>query len=83
MQALGILCPRPGPHALRHTAAVMLPVRWHREGVDVQRLLPQLATYLGHVQITGTQRYLSMTRALLQQASARFEQFVSGEADHA
>jgi hypothetical protein len=58
-------------------------VRWYREGADVQRLLPQLATYLGHVHITGTQRYLSMTPELLQQACARFEQFVFGEADRA
>jgi len=49
----------------------------------VQRLLPQLATYLGHVHITGTQRYLSMTPELLQQASLRFERFFFGGTDHA
>jgi len=74
---------QPRLHDLRHTAAVTRLVRWYREGVNVQRLLPQLATYLGHVHITGTQRYLSMTPELLQQASVRFEQFVFEEADHA
>ncbi len=74
---------QPRLHDLRHTAAVTRLVRWYREGADVQRLLPQLATYLGHVHITGTQRYLSMTPELLRQACARFEQFVFGEADHA
>jgi site-specific recombinase XerD len=58
-------------------------VRWYREGADVQRLLPQLATYLGHVHITGTQRYLTMTPELLQQASLRFERFAFGGTDHA
>lgn len=74
---------QPRLHDLRHTAAVTRLVRWYREGVDVQYLLPQLATYLGHVHISGTQCYLSMTPELLQQASARFEQFAFGEASHA
>lgn len=74
---------QPRLHDMRHTAAVTRLVRWYREGADVQRLLPQLATYLGHVHITGTQRYLSMTPELLQQASVRFERFAFGEADHA
>jgi hypothetical protein len=42
----------------------------------VQRLLPQLATYLGHVHIAATQRYLTLTPELLHQASQRFEYYV-------
>jgi site-specific recombinase XerD len=74
---------QPRLHDLRHTAAVTRLVSWYREGVDVQRLLPNLATYLGHVHISGTQCYLSMTPELLQQASGRFEQFVLRESSHA
>mgnify|MGYP000906923596 FL=1 len=74
---------QPRLHDLRHTAAVTRLVSWYREGVDVQRLLPNLATYLGHVHISGTQCYLSMTPELLQQASGRFEQFALGESSHA
>lgn len=74
---------QPRLHDLRHTAAVARLVSWYREGVDVQRLLPQLATYLGHVHISGTQCYLSMTPELLHQASGRFEQFFLGETSHA
>lgn len=48
-------------------------VAWSRQGV--QRLLPQLATYLGHVHLAATQRYLSMTPELLQEASQRFERY--------
>lgn len=74
---------QPRLHDLRHTAAVTRLVRWYCDGVDVQRMLPQLATYLGHVHISGTQCYLSMTPELLQQASARFEQFFLRETSHA
>ena len=41
----------------------------------MQRLLPQLATYLGHVHIAATQRYLTLTPELLHEASLRFERY--------
>jgi hypothetical protein len=34
-----------------------------------------LATYLGHVHLAATQRYLTMTPELLQEASKRFERY--------
>lgn len=74
---------QPRLHDMRHTYAVTRLVRWYREGADVQRLLPQLATYLGHVHISGTQRYLTMTPELLRQASLRFERYALGGSDHA
>jgi integrase/recombinase XerD len=74
---------QPRLHDLRHTFAVTRLVRWYREGANVQRLLPQLATYLGHVHIAGTQRYLTMTPELLRQASLRFEHYALGGDDHA
>lgn len=83
----GISCPPgelrpPRLHDLRHTAAVHRVVAWYRAGQDVQRLLPQLATYLGHVDIRSTQRYLQMTPELLQEASRRFANYAQQEADH-
>ena len=69
---------QPRLHDLRHAAAVHRLVSWYREGADVQRLLPQLATYLGHVHISGTQRYLTMTPELLHEASKRFESYAQG-----
>lgn len=74
---------QPRLHDMRHTYAVTRLVRWYRDGADVQRLLPQLATYLGHVHISGTQRYLTMTPELLRQASLRFERYALGGSDHA
>lgn len=76
---------RYGPrlHDLRHTFAVHRLTEWYRAGADVQRLLPQLATYLGHVNISGTQVYLSMTPELLREAAGRFEQYALKEESHA
>jgi integrase len=85
-QAAGIECPvgesrPPRLHDLRHTAAVHRVVAWYHAGQDVQRLLPQLATYLGHVDLRSTQRYLQMTPELLQAASERFALYARG-GDH-
>ena len=41
----------------------------------MQKLLPHLATYLGHVSIAATQVYLTMTPELLHAESVRFEQY--------
>src|SRR5712692_172228 len=69
---------QPRLHDLRHAFAVHRLVSWYRQGADVQRLLPQLATYLGHVHIAATQRYLTLTPELLHEASRRFEQYACG-----
>ena len=45
-------------------------------------MLPLLSTYLGHVDITSTQVYLTMTPELLHEASKRFAQYVFGEVSH-
>ena len=82
------ITPRPGArcapriHDLRHTAAVHRLEAWYRQGADVQRLLPRLSTYLGHVDVTKTQRYLTMTPDLLREANKRFERYALAEVDH-
>jgi len=86
-RAAGIGCPAgelrpPRMHDLRHTAAVHRVIAWYRSGQDVQRLLPQLATYLGHVEISSTQRYLQMTPELLQEASRRFARYADCGGHH-
>lgn len=85
--AAQIKCPEgelhpPRLHDLRHTAAVHRVLAWYRDGKDVQRLLPQLATYLGHVDIKSTQRYLCMTPELLEEASRRFARYALCGDDH-
>lgn len=70
----------PNLHGLRHAAAVHRLEDWHRNGVDVQLLLPALSTWLGHASLDGTSVYLTMTPELLHQASARFERhFLEGQ----
>jgi integrase/recombinase XerD len=73
---------QPRLHDLRHTWAVHRLVAWYEEGADVQRLLPHIATYLGHVHIAATQCYLTMTPALLHAANCRFEQYAQPERHH-
>jgi len=76
---------QPRLHDLRRTFAVHRLIAWYREGVDVQACLPLLATYLGHINLSGTQVYLTMTPELLGEASQRFERYASivGENNHA
>jgi site-specific recombinase XerD len=62
----------PRPHDLRHSCAVHRLLRWYREGADVQSKLPLLSTFLGHIDPTSTQVYVTMTMALLQEANTRF-----------
>lgn len=69
---------QPRMHDLRHSAAVHRVTAWYRSDADLNDLLPKLATYLGHVGLSGTQRYLTMTQDLLAEAGARFEAFAGG-----
>ena len=62
---------------MRHSFAVHRLIAWYREGADVQACLPLLATYLGHVNISGTQAYLTMTPELLAEASERFARYAA------
>ena len=70
---------QPRLHDLRHSFAVHRLLAWYRKGEDVQRLLPYLSTYLGHISIAATQRYLTMTPELLCQAGKRFERYAYPE----
>jgi site-specific recombinase XerD len=73
---------QPRVHDLRHAFAHRRLTTWYREGKDVQRLLPLLSTYMGHVDIASTQHYLTMTPELLQEASTRFASYAFSEVGH-
>ena len=64
---------QPRLHDLRHSGAVHRLIAWYRSGADLQLLLPQLSTYLGHIDLASTQRFLTLTPDLLNEASKRFE----------
>jgi len=61
----------PRLHDMRHRFAARTLVRWYRQGLDVERELPKLATYLGHVHINETYWYLEAVPELLQLATDR------------
>lgn len=66
------------PHDLRHRFAVMRLAEWHRQKVDVQSMLPLLATYLGHARYSDTAYYVSATPELLSLAAEKA--FCNGDA---
>lgn len=80
--AAGITAPagqrRPRPHDLRHSFAVATLLDWYREGVDVQARLPQLSTYLGHVDPKSTYWYLTGAPELFALAANRIEHTFGG-----
>jgi integrase/recombinase XerD len=63
----------PRLHDLRHRFAVETLIRWYREGVDVERHLPELSTYLGHVHVADTYWYITAVPELLRLATLRLE----------
>jgi integrase len=65
----------PRLHSLRHSFAVGCLLRWYREGIDPAARLHQLSTFMGHVDPSSTQVYLTITPALLLEANQRFERF--------
>jgi len=70
---------QPRIHDIRHSFALNRLLSWYRKGADVQRLLPHLSTYLGHVSLASTQCYLTATSELLTEASLRFERYAKFE----
>jgi site-specific recombinase XerD len=61
----------PRIHDARHWFACHALRRWYREGADLDAKLPLLATYLGHLNLSGTQRYLQLTAELYPEITAR------------
>jgi integrase len=65
----------PRLHCLRHSFAVGCLLRWYRDGLDPSARLYDLSTFMGHVDPTSTQIYLTITAELLDEANRRFEAF--------
>jgi integrase/recombinase XerD len=76
-QQLGLRVPAkhhgrgPRLHDLRHRFAARTLIQWYRAGLDVERELPKLTTYLGHVYVNDTYWYLEALPELLQLATDR------------
>lgn len=69
----------PRLHDFRHRFAVGTLIHWYRSGQDVQRLLPVLSTYLGHVHVNDTYWYLTACPELMGLAVKRLERRWEGQ----
>ena len=69
---------RPRPHDLRHTFAVRTLIGWYRAGEDIDRKMPALSTYLGHVSPESTYWYLQSVPELIGLATERLERIPEG-----
>ena len=55
----------------RHSFTTCRLIKWYRAGLDVERELPKLATYLGHSDAAHTYWYIQAVPELLQLAAER------------
>ncbi len=69
---------RPRPHDLRHTFAVRTLIGWYRSGEDIDRKMPALSTYLGHVSPESTYWYLQSVPELQALISERLDRIPEG-----
>lgn len=60
-------------HDLRHSFAVLRLLLWCEQNVDLGAKLPLLATYLGHVGLASSQRYLQLTPDLMGEITRRHQ----------
>jgi integrase len=63
----------PRVHDFRHRFAIRTLLSWYRKGIDVERQLPVLSTYLGHTCVRDTYWYLSACPELMQEAARRLD----------
>ncbi len=63
---------------MRHTFATRRLIEWYRAGLDVDRLMPRLATYLGHAHVAATYWYIQAVPELLRLATERMEAAARG-----
>ena len=75
---------QPRIHDLRHTfAAHRIEAEYAADKENSQCLMDALPTYLGHVGLASSQRYLNLTAATLAAANERFSRYAGTEVDNA
>jgi integrase/recombinase XerD len=52
---------QPRMHDLRHSFAVHSIAKWNTSGLDLDHVLPMLATYMGNLDMHGLERYLELS----------------------
>ncbi len=64
---------QPRIYDLRHTFAVHSIVHWNRKGVELDKMLPLLAAYLGNLDFLGMQRYVALSPCSFQSQLERLK----------
>ncbi|MFQ5410061.1 MAG: tyrosine-type recombinase/integrase [Anaerolineales bacterium] len=64
--------PFPRIHDLRHSFICHRLERWYAQGLDIDRHILALSTYVGHAHVTDTYWYVTATPELLAIAAQRF-----------
>ena len=57
-----------------HTFSVRTLIRWYRDGVDIDRHLPRLSTWLGHSCIADSYWYLTAVPELMALSARRLDE---------
>jgi len=73
--------PPPRLHDLRHNYACRCLARWRDAGLDLNAMLPILATAMGHVNFLASQRYLHPDAVGLQNAADLFNAHVAAHSE--
>ncbi|MDZ7751522.1 MAG: tyrosine-type recombinase/integrase [Gammaproteobacteria bacterium] len=70
--------PAPRIQDLRHTFVCRTLQRWYADGLDIDRHILALSTYVGHAKVTDTYWYVTAIPDLMAIAARRFEYFAEG-----
>jgi integrase len=69
----------PRLHDIRHTFITRTLQRWQEQGIDIDKNILSLSTYVGHVKVTDTYWYVTATPTLMATAAMRFTELCDGE----
>lgn len=65
-------------HDLRHSFIVRSTLRFYEQGIDVDRAVLALSTYVGHANVTDTYWYFTGIPELMDIAAERFHRYTQG-----
>lgn len=65
-------------HDLRHTFIVRSTLRFYEQGIDIDRAVLALSTYVGHAKVTDTYWYFTGIPELMAIAAERFHRYTQG-----
>ena len=65
-------------HDLRHSYIVRSTLRFYEQGIDIDRAILTLSTYVGHAKVSNTYWYLTGIPELMDTAAERFQRYAQG-----